>query len=123
MLEAKTITPEILRNEVQARKDAGQRFVTMSCVELDADTVEIFYHFDKELELEHLKLATPKTITLPSISGIYFAAFLIENEIKDQFGLDFDGLVLDFGGTLYQEKEAGRTPFCRFSVRQAGEEG
>ncbi len=51
---------------------------------------------------------------MPSISPVYFAAFLIENEIEDQFGIKFDGLVLDFGGTLYLEEEVMRTPFCKY---------
>ena len=41
----------------------------------------------------------------------YFAAFLVENEIQDQFGLHFDGLALDYDEGLYLEEEAGRTPF------------
>ena len=60
----------------------------------------------------------PKGTVIPSISGIYFAALLVENENRDLFGLEYEGLVLDFNRTLYLE-EAGDpivAPFCKIST-------
>ena len=118
-LETKTITPETVVGEVQALKNKGYRFVTMTCLDLDADTCEIMYHFDKDLELVHLRMTgIAKGSTVPSISQQLFAAFLVENEIRDQYGLCFEGLVLDFGGTLYLEDDVRRTPFCKYTITE-----
>jgi ech hydrogenase subunit D len=115
-LESTTITRGTVVDEVTKLKNDGYRFVTMSVVDLDEDSVDILYHFDKDLDVVNLRMAVPKKEPVPSISGVYFAAFLIENESKDHFGLEFDGLVLDFGGTLYLEEEVQRTPFCKYGV-------
>jgi len=85
--------------------------------------VDILYHFDKGLELKHLRLAAAKTSPVPSISPVYFAALLVENEIQDHFGLRFEGLVVDYQGTLYLEEEALKTPYCRYSIRTAEKNG
>ncbi len=115
-LESTTITRETVVDEVTKLKNDGYRFVTMSVVDLDEENIDLLYHFDKDLKLVNLRMAVPKKESVPSISGVYFAAFLIENESKDHFGLEFDGLVLDFGGTLYLEEEVKRTPFCKYGI-------
>ncbi|GAB1410156.1 NADH-quinone oxidoreductase subunit C [Desulfovibrionales bacterium] len=120
--EAKTITKNQLVSEVQGLKNNGFRFVTMSCVDL-GDSLDLLYHFELNMQLTHLRLTTPKGENTPSISGVYFAALLIENETKDHFGANFDGLVLDFGGHLYLEEEVQRFPFCKVSVSDTKSEG
>jgi ech hydrogenase subunit D len=100
-----------------ARKKAeGYRFVTMTCSVLSPDTVDILYHFDKSYKLEHLRLTVPRHTPLPSISDVYFAAFLVENELQDLFGLRFRGLALDYNQTLYLDPEVATAPFCKYSV-------
>jgi len=118
-----TVTPETVVAEVAKIKVDGYRLITMSCVDLDEEKVDLLYHFDKDLKEKHLRMTVAKKAPVPSISPVYFAAFLIENEIEDQFGLKFDGLVLDFGGTLYLEEEVMRTPFCKYGVVRKGAEG
>lgn len=98
--------------------DTGYRLLTLSCVDLGEAGFDILYHYDKDLHLENYRLTVPRGETVPSISGVYFAALLVENEIRDQFGVCFDGIVLDFGGTLYLEDEVRTSPFCKFSVSQ-----
>ncbi len=122
MREAITsIKRENLVGEAARLKVEGYRLVTLSCTEIDAGTVDLLYHFDKELALAHLRLAVAKADSVPSISPVYSAAFLIENEIQDLFGLRFQGLVVDYQGTLYLEEEALKTPFCRISLRQGAD--
>ncbi|UCF90851.1 MAG: NADH-quinone oxidoreductase subunit C [Desulfobacterales bacterium] len=113
------VGPETLVREAAQAKVDGYRLVTLSCVELDAETVDILYHFDKDLTLKHLRLTVPKGTPVPSISAVHWAAFLAENEIQDLFGLHFTGLAVDYEGTLYLEDEVRRTPFCRYSIRQS----
>ena len=117
--EIMAVSAEALVGEVAKLKVLGYRLVTLSCTELDETTLDILYHFDKGLELKHLRLTAPKSTMVPSISPVYFAALLVENEIQDHFGLRFDGLVVDYQGTLYLEEEALKTPYCRFSLRTA----
>lgn len=110
------VTPDAIVAEVTKIKEDGYRLVTMTAVDLDEESLDLLYHFDKDLEERHLRMTVSKKDSVPSISGVYFAAFLIENETKDHFGTQFDGLALDFGGTLYLEEEVMRTPFCKYGV-------
>ncbi|RJQ84521.1 MAG: NADH-quinone oxidoreductase subunit C [Desulfobacteraceae bacterium] len=114
-----TIGAEALVGEVAKLKVQGFRLVTLSCTEIDETSVDLLYHFDKDLVLKHLRLTALKGLSVPSISPVFFAALLVENEIQDFFGLRFDGLVVDYRGTLYLEQEAVKTPYCRFSLRNS----
>lgn len=108
--------------KVAKKKVEGCRFVTMSCAELDENTVDILYHFDRDLRLINFRLAVARDATVPSISPVYFAAFLVENEIQDLFDIRFTGLVLDYERTLYLEEEVKSTPFCKYSISTASKE-
>jgi ech hydrogenase subunit D len=121
-IEATAITADKLVAEVTRLKNEGWRLVTFSSVEIDATNMEILYHFDKDLKLTNLRLSLPKGGTVPSISGVLFGAFLIENEIRDQFGVTFEGLVIDYQGRLLNECNAtsSNSPFCRLLVNQSG---
>jgi ech hydrogenase subunit D len=99
-------------------KAEGRRFVTMTCTATEGDKLDLLYHFDKDFKLEHLRLSTSTTALLPSISGVYYAAFLVENEIQDLFGLRFTGLAIDYKHTLYLDEEVVHAPFCKYSVEE-----
>lgn len=116
------VTKDDIVSQADGFKAQGYRFVTMTCTELDETTLDILYHFEKDYELTHLRLSTKKDETVPSITSVYLGAFLIENEMQDQFGAKFDGIAIDFGGTLYLEDEyTNTTPFCRYSVVDKGD--
>lgn len=121
-IEATTVTPAQIVAEVTKLKAEGYRLVTMTSVEIDAENMEIIYHFDKDLVLKNLRLTVKKGGSMPSISGVLFTAFLVENEIRDQFGIMFDGLVLDYQGKLLNEtvQTATTSPFCRMQVKSIG---
>lgn len=110
------VTVQNLRAEVERLKNQSMRLVTITCSEVDAETLDLLYHFDKELELTHLRLAAAKTSTVPSISGIYFAAFAAENEIQDLFGLCFTDLAVDFQRSLYLDNEVKIAPLCNLAA-------
>lgn len=109
----RSIALESLLAEVARLKAEGWRFVTLTASELDAERLDLLYHFDRELQLQHLRTAVAKTAEVPSISPVFFAAALVENEVQDLFGLRFAGLLLDFRGRLYLEEESPTSPFCR----------
>jgi ech hydrogenase subunit D len=105
--------------EAGRMKAEGYRLVTMSATELDADNVDILYHYDKNLTMKHLRLTVGKDVHVPSISPVYLAALLVENEIQDLFGVRFKGLAIDFNRTLYLDEEIKTTPLCRYTVTRA----
>jgi ech hydrogenase subunit D len=119
--ECMIISPEHVVGACAERKAAGCRFVTMTCVELDEKTLEVLYHFEKDQKLQHLRLSVAKDTCLPSITAVYFAAFLVENEIQDLFGLRFSGLAIDYNRSLYLEQEVTRAPFCKYTVGDKGQ--
>lgn len=118
MLEASVISLDEILPVTQKMLDEEWRLVTQSVVDLGDEGFELFYHYDKELEMKHYKVIVPKGKSVPSISDIYFCAILVENENRDLFGLSYDGLALDFNRSFYLE-EAGdpiNAPFCKISL-------
>lgn len=111
------IRPDEVITQSRALKDEGFRFVTMSSAEL-AESVCVLYHFDKDLEIRNLRVDVPKGSKIGSIATVYSCAFLVENEIKEHFGVDFDGIPLDFQGMLYNDEEVQRTPFCNIGIKR-----
>ena len=94
-------------------KSLGFRLVTLTCLENNENGFDIIYHFDRDLTLRNLRITLAKGRNPTSISPFFFAAFLVENEIQDHFGLKFDGLVLDYDRTLFLDPEAGPAPLCK----------
>lgn len=109
------ITPGDVISQMRNFKNEGFRFVTMSSVDT-GDCVSVLYHLDKDLQIINLRVNVSKGKKIPSISSVYSSAFLVENEIKEQFGVDFDGLSLDFEGMLYLDEEVQKTPFCNMEI-------
>ena len=89
-------------------KKSGHRLVVITCAL--SDTYDITYSFDKEGVYAGLRLSFPKAeSTIPSITGIYLAAFTYENELQDLFGLTITDMALNFGGKFY--KLSMKNPF------------
>ena len=104
------VTPSSLVGEVKIRCEQGWRLVQIGVTKI-GEVFEVNYSFDRDLAFQNLRLQISTTSPrLPSVSGIYWCAFLYENEIHDLFGVTFDGLVLDFKGNLY--KTTIPTPFA-----------
>jgi ech hydrogenase subunit D len=112
------IGSDSLLGEAARLKRDGYRFVTMTALRLNGSRTEILYHFDRELHFRHLRLAVTFDAPVPSITPVYFGAFLAENEIQDLFGILFEGLVIDYRRTLFLEKSIEPAPFCRFDVKR-----
>lgn len=120
LLQAQPISLDEVRNVARANYDAGYRLVTLSVTTLGNGLLDIIYHYDKDLEMRHYRLTVPENTMVPSISDIYFCSMLIENEVRDLYGVTWDGLVVDFQGHLYLEKDAPppllRGPSCTIST-------
>ncbi len=116
--EAKQITPEQLINETQQMFNEGYRFVTATCVD-EIEQFRIIYSFDRETELVNLEVAIGKEEQLPSVSGVYLCAFLVENEIKELFGVNISDIAVDLGGRLYMIEGADPHPMTRKEKKKA----
>jgi ech hydrogenase subunit D len=111
LLDVPVLGIESVVVHAQRLKDRGLRLVAMTAVDHDEASVDVFYHFGQDLKLEHSRLTVAKGSAVPSISGVFFAALLVENEIQDQFGLTFEGLVLDYHRTLLLDADLTEIPF------------
>ncbi|MDD3271160.1 MAG: NADH-quinone oxidoreductase subunit C [Syntrophomonadaceae bacterium] len=116
--EAKQITPEQLINETQQMFNDGYRFVTATCVD-EIEQFRIIYSFDREMELVNLEVAIGKEEQLPSVSGVYLCAFLVENEIKELFGVNISDIAVDLGGHLYMIEGVDPHPMTRKAEKKA----
>ncbi len=99
------IEPSQLITKVGDMKANGARLGQICGVVKDENTYEIIYSFDIEHQLYNLKLVVPTDIELESITGIYLAAFIYENEIQDLFGVKFNHSALDYGGKFFKVVE------------------
>jgi ech hydrogenase subunit D len=118
MYEPTVITIDEVVPTAKRMLQEGWRFITHTVVDLGEEGLDILFHYDKDLVEQDFRLTVPRGTVIPSMSGVYFAALLVENENRDLFGLKYDGLILDFNRTLYLE-EAGdpiTAPFCKIST-------
>jgi NADPH-dependent glutamate synthase beta subunit-like oxidoreductase len=84
------------------------RFGTATCLD-EGDKFEIIYHFepqDKPEPLKHIRVTIAKGDVLPSISGIYLCATLIENELKDLFKIQISSSAFDFQNKFIRTQES-----------------
>lgn len=99
-----TIEPADLYNQVQNMKADGYRLVQICCTTIKTG-FEILYSFDKDGELTNLRLDMPIDTEIESITKVYWAAFIYENEMKDLFGVKIRHIELDFGGHFFRVAE------------------
>ncbi len=110
-MATQTITPisvgDVVAKAEEAKK-SGHRLVQIGCTKI-GDDFEIIYTYDKEYILTNYRITIKADVTIPSISGVYWGAFVYENEIHDLYGLTVTGINIDFKGTFY--KTAIKHPF------------
>jgi hypothetical protein len=92
IIELKDLIPTI-------RKMAAEkaRLATATCLDL-GDKFEVLYHFEPRGAVDpmaHIRVRLAKTEPLPSISGIYACAVLVENEMMDDFNIQVNGISLN----------------------------
>ena len=100
--EIVNITKEELLDKVHFIFTKEYRLVQIGCTQ-EKDCYHIDYTFDKDYKFHNLRVKLPlDDLKLPSISDVYFAAFVYENEIHDLFGVEVSGMKVDFGGKFYR---------------------
>ncbi|MCX7800899.1 MAG: NADH-quinone oxidoreductase subunit C [Fimbriimonadales bacterium] len=88
---------ESLLDALRAYRQRQARFITASCLDR-GDRFEILYLFDEDLRTVAVRTLLPKGAKLPSATGVYLCAFLVENELQDLFGIEVEGLHIDYSG-------------------------
>ena len=110
-LEKEPMTPQTmiditipeLAAKVREFQAKGFRLVQICCSKLP-DKLELQYSFDLNYDFTSLRLTLPDTSKpVPSVSGIYLPACLYENEIHDLYGVNIEGMAIDFKGNFYQK--------------------
>ena len=79
----------------------GHRLVQIGCTPL-GDRYEINYTFTTSYDFESLRVTVHDDDIIPSISAIYWGAFIYENELHDLFGFTVTGMNVDFEGHLFE---------------------
>jgi ech hydrogenase subunit D len=92
---------DALLDQVRAMHQQEARLVQIGATRLP-EQIELTYSFDLPGRLASLRVLVAPTTHVPSISSIYWCAFLYENEIHDLFEVPFDGIAIDFKGNLYR---------------------
>ena len=88
-----------LIGSVEQFKNEGYRLVQIGCTKVK-DLFEINYSFDKNFTFKNLRITVTSETEVPSISGMYWGAFVYENEMHDLFGILVRGMNIDFKGTF-----------------------
>lgn len=91
------IEPADLIPAVKKYRETGWRLVQIGCARV-GDLYEITYSFDKDLVLEHLRILIGADTEISSITGVFLAAFVYENEIADLYGIPIQGMAIDYKG-------------------------
>ncbi len=90
-----------LRREAAFMKAEGWRFVQTHAVNTE-DGVDLYYSFmnDGFLRNYHIVGVKPED-EVPSITDLFLAAFVFENEARELFGVNMGPIAIDFQGTMY----------------------
>ena len=92
---------EQLHREAAVMKAEGWRFMQTHAVNAD-DGIDLYYSFMKEGLARNYKVAgVQKGQEVPSITDMFLAAFVFENEARELFGVNMQGIALDFQGAMY----------------------
>ena len=95
-----------LHREAAIRKTEGWRFIQTHAVKAD-DGIDLFYSFMKDGKVESLCVrGVRKDQPVPSITDLFLAAFVFENEARELFGVDMRDIAIDFGGAMYTLAES-----------------
>lgn len=114
MENIKEISKDEIVSEVRQLMETGAKFVTAVCSDLD-DKFEVLYFFSKNsgTELSCLRYRVAKEEEVLSPSGTTLATVLIDNEMKELFGLKIKDLAIDYGGHLLLAQDSPVTPLLK----------
>ena len=110
-----------LHREAAVKKTEGWRFIQTHAVNTDSG-IDLYYSFMKNGHIENLKVAgVTKDQPVPSITDMFLAAFVFENEARELFGVDMRDIAIDFAGALYAPAESEPMTFISPEQKAAKE--
>lgn len=110
----RSIPLDKLIDTCRERKDEGYRLAQL-CPKLERDdSITLIYTFIKESEMINYKVSgIKKGVTeVPSVTELFIAAFVFENEAHDLFGVNVVGNLIDFQGRFYSFAEGVEAPMA-----------
>ena len=94
-----------LHREAAVMKVEGWRFIQTHAVNTD-DGIDLYYSFMKDGVTRNYHIAgVTKDQPVPTITDLFLAAFVFENEARELFGVDMRDIAIDFAGNLYAPAE------------------
>lgn len=108
----RSILLDKLIDTCKERKNEGYRLAQL-CPKLERDdSITLIYTFVKESEMINYKVSgIKKGVTeVPSVTELFIAAFVFENEAHDLFGVNVVGNLIDFQGKFYSFAEGVEAP-------------
>ncbi len=97
----KEIDASSILSTIHAYHDEGWRFAQL-CGSTIEGGVEVLYTLEKGPVVENVLVNLPNDAEIPSISKIYPASFVFENELQDLFGIKVNGISVDYEGHMYK---------------------
>lgn len=108
----RSIPLDKLIDTCKERKNEGYRLAQL-CPKLERDdSITLIYTFVKESEMINYKVSSIKkgVTEVPSVTELFIAAFVFENEAHDLFGVNVVGNLIDFQGKFYSFAEGVEAP-------------
>jgi ech hydrogenase subunit D len=100
-MQVQTIQAETIVAIARDLRERKARLVQIGATKVTGG-VELTYTFDLAGAAQNYRFTAAWESSIPSISQVYWCAFLYENEIHDLFGVRVEGMAVDFKGSLYQ---------------------
>lgn len=84
------------------------------------DTITLIYTFVMGEEIVNFKIGgiIKNETVVPSVTELFIAAFVFENEAHELYGVNIEGNVLDFKGKFYKFPEGVEAPMTIISPEQ-----
>lgn len=108
MMNSQNITPEEILDTALKLHREHYRLIQICATRL-SDRIAVDYSFGRGYEILNYKTEISIDGELPSISPIFYPAFLYENEMHDLYGITIRHLEIDYHGKLY--RTAVKNPF------------
>ena len=111
---------EDLVDTAREYKEQGYQLAQMMGVLKEDDTVWLYYTFIKGNEVINRRIEgiIKGETEVPSLTPLYIAIFVNENEAHDLFGVNIVGNLIDFEGAFYRFAEGVEAPMSIVSPEQ-----
>jgi NADH:ubiquinone oxidoreductase subunit C len=112
VLSSEILSIAELPERVEQLLQEDARIAMATCLDL-GDQFEVIYHFNKGLELINLRVRIDRGEELPSISHLTLNAALIENEMREFFGINITDIAIDFKGGMLLAGNSPKAPMLK----------